>query len=145
MAWINIVATDLDQYLVGAQATALREVALADGQADPFAATMQDRCNYIRNRIAGVCTLDTTAYSVPPELKTVAVLLVIEAMQGRLLLALTDDQRRMIDRSYKDLDLAADGNLRISSAADAAAAPQAARPAFNSRTLVSTRDQQDGL
>lgn len=117
-AWINIVVTDLNDYLVGAQVTALRTAALASGQADPFENVMHDRTNYVRARISKRIRISETAYSVPPELKTCACLLIIEAMQGRLNLKLTDDQRGAIARAYKDLDIAATEDLPLSTPDD---------------------------
>lgn len=117
-AWINIVVTDLNDYLVGAQVSALRTAALASGQSDPFENVMHDRTNYVRARISKRISISATAYSVPPELKTCACLLIIEAMQGRLNLKLTDDQRSAIARAYKDLDIAATIDLPVSTPDD---------------------------
>jgi hypothetical protein len=118
-AWVTIAVSDLRDYLVDAQLNALRTAALGSGQADPFTKTMQDRCNYVRNRIAKRISLSATAYAVPPELKTTACVLIIEAMQTRLPLPLSDDQKRMIDRAYKDLDIAGTEDLPISTPDDA--------------------------
>lgn len=117
-AWINIVVTDLNDYLVGAQVAALRSAALAAGQSDPFENVMHDRTNYVRARISKRISISETAYSVPPELKTAACMLIIEAMQGRLNLQLTDDQRTAIARAYKDLDIAATDDLPVSTPDD---------------------------
>lgn len=117
-AWINITAADLNDYLVAAAVTALRTAALGVGQADPFTAIMHDRTNYIRSRISKRITISATEYSVPPELKTAACLLIIEAMQPRLKQALTEDQKTMIQRAYKDLDIAGTEDLPVSTPDD---------------------------
>jgi hypothetical protein len=118
MSWIIITKAHLADYLVGAQLDALSTAALGDGQADPFAAAMPDRCTYVRNRIAGRCQLSATAHAIPPELKTQACFLIIEAMQVRLMLELTDDQKTMIRRAYTDLDLAGTDDLPVSTPDD---------------------------
>jgi hypothetical protein len=117
--WIVPTKSDLDTYLVGAQAMAVRTAALAPGQSDTFAAVMQDRCNYVRNRISRRIQISATAYAIPPELKTTTLWLIIEALQGRLpTLALSEDQRRMIDRAYRDLEIAGTDDLPVSTPDD---------------------------
>ena len=114
-AWIVITAAHLDDYLLAQQAAAIRTLALADGQADRFSPLMQDRCNYVRNRISKRLQISLTPYAVPPELKTCACLLIIEAMQaGFPVLKLSEDQKTMIARAYKALDIAATDDLPIS-------------------------------
>lgn len=114
-AWPVIVVGDLNDYQVGAIMDALRTAALADGQADPFDNIMHDRCNYVRNRISKKIQISLTPYAVPPELKTCACWLIVEAMQTRLPgLSLSEDQKSQISRAYKDLDIAATEDLPIS-------------------------------
>ena len=113
-SWIVIAVDDLNDYLVGAQMSALRASALATGQADPFTNIMHDRANYVRNRISKRIQISLTPYAVPPELKTSACWLIIESMQTRIpSLKLSEDQKRLIDRAYKDLDIAATPELPI--------------------------------
>ncbi len=124
-AWINLAIDDLNDYLVGAQVNALQSAALAEGQDEPFPRVMQDRCNYIRNRISKRIQVSQTAYAIPPELKTCACMLIIEAMSGRLAMAieLTEDQRTMIRRAYTDLDIAGTEDFPISTPDDPIAPP----------------------
>lgn len=119
--WINITAADMDDVQLAAVMTALRSEALGSGQADPFDATMQTCCNYIRNRISGRVNISATPYSVPPELKGCATLLILEALSTRLSMAiqLTEDQIRRINRAYKDLDIAGTSELPVTTATDA--------------------------
>lgn len=120
MQWIVITAEDMNAYQVGAMMDALRTAALADGQTDPFAETMHDRCNYIRNRISGRTQISSTPYTIPPELKSQACLLILEAMQPRLPgLNLSEDHKTQIARAYKDLDIAATEDFPVSVPADA--------------------------
>lgn len=119
-AWITLQDADLNDYLVAAQMSALRSSALARGQDNPFATVMQDRCNYIRNRISRRINISATPYAIPPELRTCACHLIIEAMAGRLAVAvkLTDDQVRMIRQAYTDLDMAGTEKFPISTPDD---------------------------
>lgn len=114
-AWVVIGIADLNDYLVGDQVAALRTAARAKGQSDPFPRVMADRANYVRNRIARRIKLSRTPLAVPPELKTQACLLIIEAMQGRIpMLELSEDQRQRMRDAKRDLDLAAKDDLPIS-------------------------------
>lgn len=117
-AWTTIAATDLNVYLVGAQVSAMQTAALAVGQSNPFTPAMQDRTNYIRARISKRISISATAYSVPPELKTAACMLIIEAMQPRIKIPLTEDQKTAITRAYKDLDIAATDDFPVSTPDD---------------------------
>lgn len=119
VAWLLIVVENLNDYLVGAQMSALRSAALAAGQADPFTNIMHDRCNYVRNRISKLIDISATPYSVPPELKTTTCWLIIESMQTRIpQLKLSDDQKSLIARAYKDIDIAGTNDLPISIPSD---------------------------
>ena len=148
-AWITIAAADLNDYQVGAMITALRETALADGQADPFANIMHDRCNYVRNRISKKIQISLTPYAVPPELKTCACWLIVEAMQTRLPgLALSEDQKSQISRAYKDLDIAATEDLPISVPTDPVTPAVSTGVGFeqvSTPTRKATRTKLDGL
>ncbi len=119
VAWVLIVVDNLNDYLVAAQMSALRTAALASGQADPFTNIMHDRCNYVRNRISKLISISATPYAVPPELKTTTCWLIIESMQTRIpQLKLTEDQKSLIARAYKDLDIAGTKDLPISTPSD---------------------------
>lgn len=149
-SWLTIAVADLEDYLLEPQMTALRTVALADGQADPFTKVMQDRCNYIRNRIAGRVQISATAYAVPPELKSQTCLLIIEAMQPRLaVLPLTEDQKTLIATAKKDLDIAGTSDLPISSPTDPtdveAQSGSGHVSVVRKPTTVLTRDDMAGL
>jgi hypothetical protein len=111
VTWIVITANDLNGYLVAAQVAALRTAATAVGQTDRFAEVMPDVVKRIRKKIES-CTrnqLSATPNSVPPELKTAACILTIQAMQAGIPgLKLTDEQRTMIETAESDLrDIAA--------------------------------------
>lgn len=151
VAWIVLVVTDLDDYLVAAQRVALSTVALntSPAQTDPFGRVMPDVANYVRNRIAGRVQLSATANAVPPELRKQTAYLIIEGMQTRLGLELTEDQVRQIQRAYKDLDIAGTKEFPISEAPDATT-PSVQQDSggiqiANSTTRTASRDNLDGL
>lgn len=104
MAWIPITYETLQAYLVGAQLDAVETAALATGQTSPFDEVAPSIVSKIRSFIAGCASniLDPDPTLIPASLKDTAAALIIEAMQPRLLLELTDDQRRAADnaRSY---------------------------------------------
>lgn len=116
--WIVIRLEDLADYLLGPQLDALNSMALGSGQTEAFTAVMHDRAAYVINRISRRLTISATPYAIPPELKTQVCLLIIEAMQTRLTLELTNDQKTVIARAYKDLDIAGTAEFPISDPAD---------------------------
>lgn len=100
VAWIVPTVTDLEHYLVAAMVDALRTAALGETQTDPFGEVMPSVTARIRNEIMSCPRnkVSATANSIPPSLKTIACLLIIEALQTRLQgIVLTDEQRRLID------------------------------------------------
>lgn len=109
-AWINLVATDLEDYLVAAQVSAMRTAALGDSQGDPFDKVMPDVVRDMRRKIESCPrnVLSATADSIPPELKKAACYLIIEALEGRLKLKVTEDQRKQIDKAEKQMERIAD-------------------------------------
>jgi hypothetical protein len=120
-AWIVITTAHLDDYLVSDEMTALRATALrvAPAQADPFTNIMHDRANYVRARLKSRIRLSATAYAVPPELKTCTCVLIIEGMANRLPgIVLGEQFQSQVTRAYKDLDIAATGDLPISEPTD---------------------------
>jgi hypothetical protein len=120
-AWIVIATTDLDDYLVGAQASAVRTAALAAGQSDTFASVMNDVALRIRSKISSCSTaqISATAQTIPPELKWAGVMLLIETLSGRIpSIKLTDDQKAMLSRAYTALDRVADCKDEVSTPLD---------------------------
>src|SRR5580704_16912281 len=110
-AWLTIQLSDLNNYLVGAQVTALNTAALATGQSDRFTSIMTDMVNRIRVKIEGCPRnhISATPLTIPPELKWAACYLVIEAMQAAVPgLKLTDDQRNQIAKASEQLTRVAD-------------------------------------
>ena len=104
-AWITIAATDLNDYLVAAQVTALRTAALGSGQTDPFTRVMGDVVARIRAEIQACPRnrVSATALTIPEGLKSYACHLIIEAMQTRIpRFELSDSQKKQADeaRSY---------------------------------------------
>src|SRR6185503_16886752 len=96
VAWIIPALTDLNNYLVGAQVSAVNTAALATGagQTDRFTEARLSVCNRIRNKIES-CEgnrISATALAIPPSLKMCACLLIIQALQTSIpSLKLTED------------------------------------------------------
>jgi phage gp36-like protein len=114
-AWIVIVASDLDDYLVAAQMEAIRTAALGSGQTDPFARVMPDVAQRIRAEIEACATnsLSATVNSIPPSLKRHACALIIEAMQPRILLPLTEDQQQAAKDAKEWLKRIAECEIKV--------------------------------
>ena len=121
-SWITIATSDLNDYLVAAQVSALRSAALAPGQTDPFGRVMPDIAERIRMKIQSCANNQLSAVdnTIPPELKWVACYLIIEALQVRIPgLKLTDDQKNQVDRAVTQLDRIADCKDKVSQPDDA--------------------------
>ncbi len=104
-AWITLLPVDLNDYLAAAQVDAIRTKALAIGQSDPLVEIITDVTRRIRTEIRGCPSnrVSATDEAVPPELKSTAIALIVEAAQTRLPgLKLSEGQKRAADhgRSY---------------------------------------------
>ena len=76
---------------------------------------MHDRCNYVRNRISKKIQISLTPYAVPPELRTCATLLTLEALQSRVPgLNLSEEHKTQISDAKKDLNIAGTDDFPIS-------------------------------
>ena len=115
-AWITPLVTDLNDYLVAEQVTALRDEALATGQADPFAKIATDVVAKVRSFIASnpANRLDSDATTIPPELKLDVCYLIIGPMLGRLGIALTKDQVQQLDLAHSTLIALREKKLLVS-------------------------------
>jgi hypothetical protein len=119
--WITLQATDLNDYLVGAQATAVRTAALAPGQADTWTNVSTDVLNEIRGAIRGgsvknrvPIVVSMTPLSIPPELKRTALVMIRNAMQGRIpSLKLTDDQKDEYKRALRLVERIQEGDATV--------------------------------
>jgi len=97
--WITISVDDLDDCVVAAQMTAIRNAALGDSQDDPFAAVMPAIIARVRAEIQGnpINRVGAVANTVPPSLKNQTCWLIVAALQPRIpSLRLTDDQKDLI-------------------------------------------------
>jgi hypothetical protein len=119
VAWVTIAVGDLNDHLVAKQVDAYRTKALASGQADPWTNVMHERCNYVRLRLTNRILISSTAYAVPPELKTQTVALIIEVLAARLPgIRLPENWSGIIRRAYQDLDIAATPEFPVSMPTD---------------------------
>lgn len=97
--WLILTPSDLDDYLAAPQVAALRAAALGSGQTDPFLRVMPDVASRIRAEIQGCPRnrVSATPQSIPPNLKSIACLLILEALQARIPgLSLTPEQKTLI-------------------------------------------------
>ncbi len=120
VAWTVVTTTMLKDYLVAAQMTALQTAALSGGT-DPFLTIMPDVAARIRAAVASCAknTISETANSVPPELKWVACILIIELMQTRLpSMTLSDSQKKTAEDAKKTLAEVAKCELAVSTPTD---------------------------
>ena len=116
VAWVVPTTTHLKDYLVAAQVTALQTAALSGGS-DPFSAVMPDVVARIRASIRSCKAnmLSETANSVPPELKWVACILILEQMQTRLpSLAFSDSQKKIAEDAGETLKAVSKCELVVS-------------------------------
>ena len=107
MQWITITADDLNDYQVGKIINAARTKALAAGQSDPFLKVMPDVVSNIRAKMRAnpANRVSLTPNSVPPDLRSQTILLIIEKMQSRLPgIDLTDDFKTQIKDAKSDIE-----------------------------------------
>ncbi len=147
--WITLVADDLNDYLVGAQVTALRTAALSPGQGDPVTEAIEDITAEVRNHVASCSSyiLSNDPATIPPELKRHALALVIEAAQPRLKLKLSEDQVRAATRAWTILGKVAKCDYTVSTPTDPESQPadQSATPKPSIAQNQTHRTRQDGI
>jgi hypothetical protein len=151
MNWLELTAEDLNDYKVGKLMDALRTKALASGQSDPFDLLAADAVAHLRRKIAAHAanTLDARLYTIPKGLKSIACRRVVAAMKGRLEVALTEDERRQLERDEADLNRIADGKDPVDTPDKPATLPDVAvasnTPRFTPRPRSFTRSAADGI
>lgn len=119
--WITLQASDLNDYLVGPQATAVRTVALAAGQSDTWTTVMTDIVNRIRSemRSSQRNIVSETPLTIPPDLKSTAMVLIVESLQRRIpQLVLSDDQKDAANQARDYLKRIARGEVVITAPPD---------------------------
>ena len=108
VTWAVITAADLAPFLVAPQLTALRTVALAQGQNDPFDDLLPICAGRVRDYIVSNPRnlLSATPNSVPPGTCVWCLCwLMIEALQARVpTLKLTEDQKKEISNAKNELE-----------------------------------------
>ena len=119
--WITLEPTDLNDYLVGPQAAAVRTAALATGQSDTWTNVMTDVVNEIRSAIRGNIRnlVSATPLSIPSDLKRTALVMIRNALQGRVpQLKLTDDQKDEMKAALRLIERIQAGNVVITAPPD---------------------------
>jgi hypothetical protein len=109
---VVVVSDDLYNRMAAPQVDAIAAAAVSSGQAGSatavFDAVMPDVANRVRQYIASnpKNRLSSTDSSVPPELKSTTVWLVLQELMARLAIALElrPDQLRMIETAESDLN-----------------------------------------
>lgn len=150
-AWLVITTAHLDDYMIAAQAGALRTAALGAGQTDPFGRVMPDIAAYLRQRIrSGGFSVSATASALPPEMKWAACYLILEALQTRIPgLSLTPDQKTKCEDAKRWIDRISSGTEEPSKPDDPEGTPDVQTSTFTPRITAPvrefTRANQDGM
>lgn len=123
VAWVTISLTDLYSYLVAAQVDAMDTAALktSPAQTDRFTIAYHDVVNRIRVKIKSKLgnRVSATPYTVPPAMKWIACMLIIEQLTAAVPgLDLDDDQRRRIEDAKAELNRVADGKDQVEAPTD---------------------------
>lgn len=106
-AWVTPVLLDLKNYLVGVQVDAINLTALDVAQTDRFTRANVSVVNRIRQKVANNPdnVLSATLTAIPPELVWVwGYLVMAEIQPGLSGLDFTDDQRKQIERAFRELE-----------------------------------------
>lgn len=143
IAWIVPTIADLDNYLAAPAMVALKTAALGAGQANPFLEVMPSVCGRIRDEIRGCKTnvVSATENAIPPGLKMIACLLIIEAMQGRLPgVELTEGQADMLKDGRRYLERISQCDVPIATPEDPEAVPSV--QSATAGVIVTARDRQ---
>jgi len=119
--WITLQLADLNDYLVGAQASAVTTAALASGQSNTWTNIMTDVVNEIRSAIRGGClknlspvVVSQTPLSIPPDLKSAAMWRIVITLQRRIpQLKLTQDQKDAAKEALDKINDVRDGKVVI--------------------------------
>lgn len=124
-AWTTIELTDLPNYLVGAQVSAINTAALAQGQTDRFTEIAGNVVTRIRNAIStSNQVLSATAGTIPPEMKGAACYIIIGQLQTSLPgLKLTEDQKKQLDLAEQYVRDVAAGKMKVTMPTDPETAP----------------------
>jgi len=152
VAWIVVTVDDLDDYLVAKAMDALRTKKLRVGQVDPFTTVMHAVADRIRAEIRGCDRnqVSETAYAIPPSLKQIACLMIVEAMQGRLPgVTLNDGQQEMLRDGRRYLERISRCDVPIEMPEDPEETPTTQSGTVGKmvtyRTRVATREKMIGL
>lgn len=127
MNWLPITLADLEDAKLAKLVTALREKALkaTPPQSDPTPRVTQKVVDRIRRKIASCANnqLDADATTIPAGLLGMGVDFILAELKGRLELALTDDERKRLDRHETDLNRIAECKEVVEQPDDAIDAP----------------------
>ena len=146
MPWIPLTAADVK--LAEAEADVIRSLASEDG-GDPILSALDSAINEVRGYIAARYPLGL-AGTLPDTLKDTALALARYKLLNLpgLGLPITEDRRNEYKDAIRRCESVARGEFAIETPAELDTAAQQSitpRPSFGSKTLVQSRDEQDGL
>jgi len=152
MAWKTITEADIVKQISGAELEALREVVLADGQADPVEGAISDITSEVRGYVAGnpKNDLDDDSTTVPDRLIRAAVALIIIDIMTRAGGTMIDPEgarQKSADKATALLKSVAAGNFSIDDPESGNENSGSIRPRYTpTRTARRfSRDSQEGL
>ncbi len=149
-AWITIAVSDLNHLMLAEQLDALRQEALAPGQADPFTAIAPAVIAKVRAFIASnpENQVDSNEATVPPELKLDVCYIILAPMMIRLSQPLSVDQQKQLDIAHSTLVALREKKLLVSTPTDAVTPDVQGAGSVelaSSTTRQITREKLDGL
>jgi len=149
--WRAILESDIQKQISGVELDALREIVLADGQADPVQPAIDDITAEVRGYVAasGV-DMDADSSTIPDRLIRSAVAKIIIDIMTRPAGTMIDPEgarAKAADKADTLLRNVAAGKFSIADPVTAAESTQsAAKPIYHpSRRRTTTRQQQDGI
>ena len=119
--WINISTDDINNYIDSRLLDKLRTAAIYTGQSDPVVAIIADVCRRIRTELRGnpINRVSQTLDTIPPELKAMAIALIVEAAYTRLPgIILSDAQQNAANEARNYLERIARGEVPVSTPDD---------------------------
>jgi len=151
MSWIPVTEADLLTAISGDELSGLREVALADGQADPVTPTIARVVNRIRGDIAtsGKYQVPADTTLIPDRLLDCALALIVIRFMSRPAASIIDDKNntraKAGDAAERLLERVARGDFAIQDPDTGAEPSGSAISVQNSNTRNFTREKMKGL
>lgn len=142
-AWVTVAISDIYPYKDAR--------AFDDEHTNRFTKTMQNVCDIVRGKIKSCPSnqVSATAYTVPPELKWVACVLIVEGLlTGIPGLEIDDQDKTRFRRAYDTLDQVMRCEFKITQPEDAVALDVGTQPpmvVITKSERTATRELMNGL